>query len=65
MNGRRELDGLADLPRDSRRPIDPRSGDRYVADNGVYRTDQAVPFSRPPPSARLGDPTAKDSTKRL
>jgi hypothetical protein len=44
MNGRRELDGLADLPRDSRRPIDPRSGDRYVADNGVYRTDQAANY---------------------
>lgn len=42
MRGHRELDGLATLPRDSRRPTDPRSHRRYVADNGTYGSDQAV-----------------------
>lgn len=45
MKCRRELDRLADLPRDSRCPIDSRPGDRYVADDGVYRSDQAAKYA--------------------
>ena len=39
--GHRELDGLKSLPRDSRRPTDARSVNRYVADNCSYRRDQS------------------------
>ena len=39
--GRRELDGLKSLPRDSRRPTDARSVHRYVSDNRSYRRDQS------------------------
>ena len=41
MTGHRELDGLKSLPRDSRRPTDARSVNRYVADNRSYRRDQS------------------------
>ena len=41
MRGHRELDGLTSLPRDSRRPTDARSVNRYVADNGSYQRDQS------------------------
>src|SRR5207248_8469920 len=34
MMGRRELAGLDELPSDSRRPTDPGSAGRYVAENG-------------------------------
>jgi hypothetical protein len=41
MAGHRELDGLKSLARDSRRPTDARSINRYVADNRSYRRDQS------------------------
>jgi hypothetical protein len=41
MAGRNELKALATLPRDSRRPTDPRSLQRYVSDNRSYRQDQS------------------------
>lgn len=39
--GHRALDGLTSLPRDSRRPTDSRSVNRYVADYRSYRRDQS------------------------
>jgi hypothetical protein len=44
MKGRRELDGLLYQPHDSRRPTDPRSHKRFVADNGTYRGDQSANY---------------------
>ena len=42
MHGHRELDGLRHLPRDSRRPTDPTSGQRFMADYSSPRRDQRV-----------------------
>ena len=45
MRGRRELDAVATLPRDSRRPTDPRSDRRYTSDNGTYWQDQSANYA--------------------
>lgn len=45
MHGHRELEGLVNQPRDSRRPSDPRSHKRYVADNGTYWQDQSANYA--------------------
>jgi hypothetical protein len=44
MHGRRELDGLRELPRDSRRPTDPASSERFAADYSSAAVDQAVNY---------------------
>jgi len=45
MRGHRELDGLKKQTHDSRRPTDPRSTKRYVADNGTYWQDQSANYA--------------------
>jgi hypothetical protein len=45
MKGYRELAGLADMPRDSRRRTDSQSHARYLADNRSYRRDQDDNFA--------------------
>jgi hypothetical protein len=44
MHGRRELDGLRELPRDSRRPTEPESSERFAADYSSTALDQAVNY---------------------
>lgn len=45
LRGTNELAGLRHQPRDSRRPTDPRSPKRYVADNGTYWQDQSANYA--------------------
>ncbi len=44
MHGRRELDGLRDLPQDSRALTDPASSQRFAADYSSVAADQAVNY---------------------
>jgi len=44
MHGRRGLDGLRDIPQDSREYTDPASGDRFVADYSSVAADQAANY---------------------
>jgi hypothetical protein len=44
MHGRRELDGLREIPQDSRRPTEPESSQRFAADYSSAGADQAVNY---------------------
>jgi hypothetical protein len=44
MHGRRELDGLRELPRDSRRSTEPESSACFAADYSSTALDQAVNY---------------------
>ncbi len=44
MHGRRELDGLREIPQDSRECTDPASGERFVADYSSVAADQVANY---------------------